>query len=228
MSKKRKNEILRWMDRGYDVDRGMALYVKYGQNQNILRRLNMTKNKKVRVDILTNELTQLAGLSVLPGKRPRAKQKKNKPAPSPKQRLEKAAKKEDPPKQVPAILEPLYLKKREKYILVRNLLSKLQVSSDQEERCTMAGEILHIWDEINALWKQIDYHHQHGKLPPPEVVIPTVEIKADTSDPLALDRRRRTLATYISKAKKNPERNQENLIAYQNEVDAIKKLLKNG
>jgi len=92
----------------------------------------------------------------------------------------------------------------------------------------MAARILDMWDEINQCWKQIDYYNQHKRLPDPELEVPTPTIKADTSDPIGLDRRRRTLKTYLSKGKKDPERNQQNMIDWQAEIDAIEKILKHG
>ena len=225
----KKREIENWFITGRNVKEGMALYVKYGANPNILRRLKQTTDRRMRRNILDNELRLLAGISVLPGKplpRHGQKKKKAKQKGNPSQQLKQSSRRETIPQKLPEALEPLYQDKRKKYIEVRNLHARMCGSDDVKEREQMAGQILDTWDEINAIWKQIDYFSHHGKLPTPEMTIPTPDIKADTTDPIALDRRRRTLLTYISKAKKNPERNQERLIDYQKEIDAILKILK--
>ncbi len=66
---------------------------------------------------------------------------------------------------------------------------------------------------------------QNGKLPDPEILEQKPEIKADVDDPITLDKRWRTLGTYISKAMKEPERNQVKIGDYIKESNSIAMIL---
>jgi len=220
----KEKEIKRWMNNpNHTIKRGKELYSKYGNNQRIIRKVENVNGRKRKLDILENELKIIAGLPILP-KKPRRKAKKeaNKPKVKPE------AKPTHIPPDAPEDLKKVYEEKKNKYIQVRNLHSKMAHHPEKEERRKLAEQILKLWDEINTCWKKIDYFNQNNKLPDPEILEIKNKIKTDTSDPAALERRKRTLATYISKAKKDPERNAENLIDWQTEKEAITEILENN
>lgn len=126
----------------------------------------------------------------------------------------------------PEELKELYKQKNELYVEAKNLNSTLIAKGDEMDkydegstdyiaiadvRREMAKEIIEKYNEVNMIWKKIDYFKEHGKLPEAEMLETKIDVKADVEDPIALDKRWRTIGTYISKAKKNPERNQEKL-----------------
>ncbi|MFK5893738.1 MAG: hypothetical protein QM504_11010 [Pseudomonadota bacterium] len=144
------------------------------------------------------------------------------------------------PDQRPDELKTLYEQKNVLYVEAKNLNSTLIAKGDEmdkheegtdeynvylEERREIAKTVIAHYNQINVIWKQIDYFKEHGSLPAPDVIQPKLVIKADKHDPIAMDKRYRTLGTYISKAKKDPERNQEKLKEYYIESNEIAKKL---
>lgn len=136
----------------------------------------------------------------------------------------------------PDVLKEIYEKKNAFYVEAKNIFSIIVAKGDEmekfaedsaeykalaDERKPMAFEVIKLYDQVNDCWKQIDSFAEHGKLPEVEDAIEKPEIKADDEDPIAMDKRWRTIGTYISKAKKNPERNQEKLAELYAESNAI-------
>jgi len=140
----------------------------------------------------------------------------------------------------PEVLIPIYEEKNKLYVEAKNLHSMLVAKGDEmdkfdeeskdykklaAERKEMAKQIISLFDQVNKCWKQIDFFAINKKLPEPEILEQKPEIKADDTNPIELDKRWRTLGTYISKAKKNPERNQEKLKELITESNEIAKKL---
>jgi len=227
-----KNEIHRWLEnKEKTIDSGLYLLDKYGRNKTHIQNLKRQKGNQRILNTLIYELDKIAN----PAFRSR-KLKTVKTASSAKEKKQ-TAKKEEPktsrpdpnpepiPKDVPGILEPFYEKKKKLYVEVRNIQSKLCYNNKQDERKQMAGNILEIWDEINECWRNIDYYHKFKKLPEAGEVTPEPKIKADITDKAELKERLRTIRTYISKAKKKPEKYEHVLMDYTAEKEAILKIL---
>ena len=85
----------------------------------------------------------------------------------------------------------------------------------------MAKQMIDLYNKINEYWKKIDYFKANGELPEPEELAPKADIKADTDNQAQLDKRWRTLGTYISKEKKKKEPRHERLQQLVGESNAI-------
>lgn len=223
------NKIKVWLaDPEHTVEEGLELYNEFGLNANLKRYYAMCEDKEMILSSLENELKVMVGESVLPGSIP----KKGKEVLEAKNlKVIARQKKMDPfPHKKPEVLQPFYDKKLHLFIETRQLQARMVAIGDhrlndktKEERRIIAKQILESWDGINECWRQIDYYKEHGKLmevtPEPEAPA----IKADATDPMELDKRWRTLGTYISKAKK--KKNQEALTTYMTERNAIAEIL---
>ena len=112
------------------------------------------------------------------------------------------------------------------YKRCNHIKSTLSLTMDPEERRKAVLYILDTFDhEIHPLMQKVDYYHEHGSLPPEEV------IKVKSMDPLSLVSRRNYLRSYISKAKKGdkylkadkiPEWQSE-ILAIESELEKLKK-----
>jgi len=250
MKDSEKKEILSWLENPERTAReGKMLYAEFGRNININRRIRVISDDRA-IGILETQFKKLLGMSILPEQmdikrkpKDKAKTKENKTDLGkvayiiPKRRtLADPYPKDNRPEE----LKEFYNEKEKLYIEAKNLNSMLVAKGDEmeklkenskaykklvEERREIAKQVIEKYSQINACWKQIDYFAANGKLPDPEILEEEPEIKADPEDPLEMAKRYRTLSSYISKAKKNPERNQEKLKELYAESNAIARKL---
>ncbi len=141
----------------------------------------------------------------------------------------------------PKELDPVYDSKNKLYVEAKNLHAQLVAKGDEmdkfqedtkawqklaDERKEIAKKLLELWNQVNDHWGIIDHFKKHGQLPLEEdSVEKKSQVKADDENPVELDKRWRTLGTYISKAKKKPEKNAEKLKEYLDERNDIAKKL---
>ncbi len=109
-------------------------------------------------------------------------------------------------------------------------LDKLEEGSDEynelaNERKEMAEKILAHFEVINDCWAKIDYYRENDKLPDTTLSESGSESESTGIDPVALDRVWRNLGSKISRAKKNPEKNQEKLVQLYKESNELAKVL---
>lgn len=245
-----KSKILAWLNNpNRTADQGRILYAQFGRKQFVSRQINRLDNDKKVIDILDTQFRLMLGMSVLPPQvdpETVKKEESKKPKGKKKSDLGKITSVEPKPRELgdpypdedkrPDELKGLYKEKNELYVEAKNLnsiliakgdeLDKHDLGSDEysaiaAQRREMAKQIIDLYNQVNVIWKKIDYFKEHGKLPEDEALEPVIEVKADVEDPIALDKRWRTLGTYISKAKKNPERNQEKLLELFSESNEI-------
>ncbi len=233
-----KKEILSWLNNPERTAReGRMLYSDYGVNINISRRLKHIPDENV-IDLLDIQFKTLLGLSILPEQVDVKPQKEKKDLGLVKSISPQKRKLKDPypESKRPEELQAIYEEKNKLYVEAKNLnsiliakgdeIEKLEKDSDTYkkqviERRELAKQIIDRYNKVNACWKKIDYFAEHNKLPEPEILEQKPEIGADIDNPLALAKRYRTLSSYISKAKKKPERNQEKLKELYAESNAI-------
>lgn len=94
---------------------------------------------------------------------------------------------------------------------------------NKEEHRLIALQILDLNDRYIECWEKIDYHKQHGRLPPEPESAP-VEIE----DPVLLLKREKQIMPRISQLKKQPDKVTQ-LKKYQEELESVRaKLQKLG
>lgn len=232
-------EIVNWLnDPEKTAKKGIMLYAEHGVNINIMRKIKRISDERA-IGLLETQFKKLLGMSILP-EQIDADAKKVQRDVGPVHNTNKEVREKTDPfpkkKSRPKELVEIYKEKDKLYVKAKNLNSMLIAKGDEmdqykptderylklkAERKKIAKEVIELFNEINKQWKLIDYYAEHGKLPEPEMMEPKAEIKADVDDPVALDKRYRTLSTYISKAKKKPERNQDKLKELYAESNAI-------
>jgi len=254
MKSDKRLDIINWLTNPKrTASEGIDLYKKYGRPDNILRNLARTTNVKYIIDVLDNELKRLAGIDPLASLKP-VVQKVNQPAS--KKSASKAPfrahetdsttghKYTDPfqkAKKLPVQLVPVYDKKKQLYIEVKQLQSHLVAIGDANtklkstsktfkenllKRKQLAKSILDHWTEIDNCWKQIHHFAETNSMLefiPPAKQKPA--IKTDTTDPMKLDKRYSTVRTYISKYRKDIAKNRDLLVTYTTELNQIADLL---
>jgi hypothetical protein len=244
----KESSIKAWLSHpNRTMKKGLELFQQHSTNINLMRHMKRLNDDNRVISILDTQLRKLIGLSVLPEQVDIVREKKeDKPkkdlargivmvnSVEPKKRTTP-----DPYTEVgsrPKLLIPVYDSKNNLYVEAKNLSSLLVAKGDEmdnydegsedwqkiaDERHEMAKQILSKYDLVNESWNQIDYYSEHGKLPDPVDPIKEPVVLADKDDPIAMDKRWRTLGTYISKAKKDPEKNQNKLVKYYNESNEI-------
>lgn len=249
MNSKEKEKIQKWIDNPKrTATQGLNLYVEFGRKPNLLRRLRRQTDDKRVIDTLLVQFKLMLGLPILPQSKEEKPKDDTKTAGKDLPQfdinqikdLDKTSEREladpFPEEKRPKELIDIYTKKNTLYVEAKNLFSMLVAKGDEmekfdeesedyqaiaAERKEMAKQIISKYDQVNECWKQIDYFAKHGKLPEVEDLKKKPEIKADDEDPIALDKRWRTLGTYISKAKKKPEKNAEKLAELYAESNVI-------
>jgi DNA repair ATPase RecN len=101
----------------------------------------------------------------------------------------------------------------------------LQAQELVKKRNELAQRIDSSWMNINQAWETIHYYSEHGCMPVVSEQSLSPEINCDKTDFMALDKRYRTLKTYISKYKKDIETNKEKLVRWCIEINAIALIL---
>jgi len=230
--------------------KGLELYQEYGTNINLMRFMKRLPEDEKVINILDTQLRQLIGLSVLPEQVDIKPVKKVDP-PKDRgivlthvfvdEASKKLEGKQDPfgkePGSRPEVLLDIYKSKDEAYVEAKNLNSILIAKGDEmdkfeedskeylkiaEERKGMAKQIIALFDKVIECWKLIDYYSANGKLPEEgSSSASSSSSSASDIDPIALDRAWRNLGSKISRAKKNPEKNQEKLIELYKESNDI-------
>lgn len=99
--------------------------------------------------------------------------------------------------------------------------SDLRHARSDKQRKELAYKVLDLMDQVSDLWAQKDYYLANKTL------LKHVQPKVDALDAEQLSRRRNTLRTYISKAKKSPEK-QAQIPEWEAEILTITNLLKNA
>ncbi len=96
-----------------------------------------------------------------------------------------------------------------------------------DERYKMAVSMLHGWDQVYQIWRDMDYYERHGTLPPPkpEPEAP-IELDYDTIDRAALAKRRTNLRSYKAKHRHNPAKAAD-IKAWDEEIEQINRILDN-
>lgn len=240
-----RNEIQLWLDGVQDYHMGLALYSKYGKSKALKRLFAQKAGTKYNTEKMVYELTKIAGVPAVPVK-VRAVVKlarKSGPAPAKIQPVPAAASTTLPavfsesqfPKvdfqALPDQLKAETMTRIKLYQSAWIIHSKLGDELSDDQRATMASDIVTKMDEVNRLWNRIDHFLKTGAIPLDPVAKPAKEIG---TDPLSQVKRQNNLRTYISRAKKKLEtltdsvkrsRIEENIAKWDLELDEIEKNL---
>lgn len=232
-----KQEIMAWlMNPDATAEEGKQLYVKYGKNLFFMRILSSTNDPVTIKKALNNEFRLLIGINPLAKLIPKIIEEGLKVDSN---RISvKNTRYSDPYNEltVPPELEGTYKLRNELYVIGKNasssntalgeVLRTIDENSEQgiqivAQRCENAKLILDTALQLDKQWQIIHFFASNGRLPEPEALIPTSLINCEITDPLQLDKRYRNLKTYISKFRKDVEKNKEDLIKWANELNAI-------
>ena len=118
-----------------------------------------------------------------------------------------------------AVWKPMY-----KQLAANRLMLRHQKTD--AERYKMAVFMLHGWDEVYNIWRDMDYYQARGTMPPPKAPDEPLELDYDTVDRASLVKRRANLRTYLSRNAHNPAK-AEKVKEWGNEIDRINELLDN-
>jgi ribosomal protein S15P/S13E len=239
-----KNNIMSWLtDPDKKANDGRMLFATYGKNLFLMRVISNTTDERKIISILDNELRLLIGvdpLANLVGKKIVLEAVAVKPT---QQTPDNQTGMIDPypdKSNLPLDLMPVYEEKTKLYIEAKQLsahlvslgdrLLALTVDSEDysaivEKRREIAKLIDTSWMKINQAWETIHYYSEHGCMPVVSEQSLSPEINCDKTDFMALDKRYRTLKTYISKNKKDVETNREKLVRWCVEINAIAAIL---
>ncbi|MFA9221309.1 MAG: hypothetical protein ACEQSL_08985 [Sediminibacterium sp.] len=100
---------------------------------------------------------------------------------------------------LPELVQRMNEEKNSLYKEMSHLHSRLSVEKPQEERRVEAFRILAIDKRLRELWKKLDHYAAHGALPEPPGV------KVETLNPLEAFKRKRNLASYLSRTPDSPK-----------------------
>jgi ribosomal protein S15P/S13E len=239
-----KNNIMSWLtDPDKKANDGRMLFATYGKNLFLMRVISNTTDEKKIISILDNELRLLIGvdpLANLVGKKIVMNAVVVKPT---QQTPDNQTGMIDPypdKSNLPRDLMPVYEEKTKLYVEAKQYSAHLVVLGDTlktliadsieytqtvEKRNDLAAKITGTWDQINQAWETIHFFADNGQLPVVAEASPSVDIHCDQTDVMALDKRYRTLKTYISKNKKDVETNREKLVKWCIEINAIALIL---
>lgn len=239
-----KMNIMSWLtDPDKKANDGRMLFATYGKNMFLMRVISNTIDERKIISILDNELRLLIGvdpLANLVGKKIVLEAMAVKPT---QQTHDNQTGMIDPypdKSNLPLDLMPVYEEKTKLYIEAKQLsahlvslgdkLLALTVDSEDysaivEKRREIAKLIDTSWMKINQAWVTIHYYSEHGCMPVVAEASLSVDINCDQTDVMALDKRYRTLKTYISKNKKDVETNREKLVKWCIEINAIALIL---
>ena len=222
---------------------GRLLYANYGKNLFLMRVISNTTDEKKIISILDNELRLLIGvdpLANLVSKKVAVAAVAVKPT---QQTHDNQTGMMDPfPDKalIPVDLMPVYEAKTKLYIQAKQYSAHLVALGDRllaltvdsadypaivEKRRELAELIDTSWLKINRAWETIHFFADNGQMPVVAEASLSVDINCDQTDVMALDKRYRTLKTYISKNKKDIEKNREKLIKWAVEINAISVIL---
>lgn len=239
-----KNNIMSWLsDPDKTAGEGRMLFATYGKNLFLMRVISNTTDEKKIISILDNELRLLIGvdpLANLVGKRITLDAVAVKPI---QQTPDNQTGMIDPypdKSKLPMDLMPVYETKTRIYIEVKQLSAELVILGDYlrpldqsslqaqeivKKRNELAKRIDSSWMNINQAWETIHFFSKNGKMPVVVESSLSPDIHCDQTDFMALDKRYRTLKTYISKNKKDIETNREKLVKWAIEINAIAAIL---
>ena len=239
-----KNNIRSWLtDPDKKANDGRMLFATYGKNLFLMRVISNTTDERKIISILDNELRLLIGvdpLANLVGKKIVLDAVVVKPT---QQTPDIQTGMIDPypdKSKLPVDLMPVYETKTRIYIEVKQLTAELVILGDYlrpldqnslqaqelvKKRNELAKRIDSSWMNINQAWETIHFFADNGQLPVVAEASPSVDIHCDQTDVMALDKRYRTLKTYISKNKKDVETNREKLVKWCIEINAIALIL---
>ena len=239
-----KINIMSWLSKpDKKAAEGRMLFANYGKNLFLMRVISNTTDEKKIISILDNELRLLIGvdpLANLVGKKVVVDAVVVKPT---QQTPDIQTGMVDPypdKSKLPVDLMPVYETKTRIYIEVKQLTAELVILGDYlrpldknsvqaqeivKKRNELAKRIDSSWMNINQAWETIHYYSEHGCMPVLSEQSLSPEINCDKTDFMALDKRYRTLKTYISKYKKDIETNKEKLVRWCIEINAIALIL---
>lgn len=232
-----------------DVEKGIKLYDRYGNNPNIKRfiHLSISRSSKKLMSMLECELGKIYKLYQLNSKLfPQVKKtdvvkssstKKastgDKTLKNKSESFEKAVENEvvkklaeqekQNIKKCPE-LNSIIERRNLLYVEVKNIHARMAETKVKSQRKEMAKQILDLWDDIGECWESINYFKEFGKLPKPDehVIAKEPLIKCDVNDMLSLIKRRNTVRSYISMYKKSGN---DLKAKYENELAEIEKIL---
>lgn len=126
----------------------------------------------------------------------------------------------DAPKEVRALV----VRRKMLYARMNYCFGVLHASKEKEVRFNAAKELLNAQDEIIEIWTKTDFYDLNGSLPKETVAL---NFDLESLNEVQLQKRRNNLRTYLSKFK-NDERRAADMVAWQEEVKQIEKLLEDA
>lgn len=118
-----------------------------------------------------------------------------------------------------AVWKPLYKQLAANRLMLRHQKTDL-------ERYKLAVSMLHGWDHVYQVWRDMDYYEHHGTLPPPKPEPISIELDYETIDRAALAKRRTNLRSYKAKHRHNPAK-EADVRAWEVEIERINEVLDN-
>lgn len=158
------NEIINWLNGPRNFEEGLALYLKYGTSPSLKRILSIKGETKQNMDTLVYELGKLSRNEDIPVRKVAIKPRQvNNPVPAPV-----ADNKPALTQQLGSDIKAIIETKNRLFKQYVALFHQLEHFSN-DERLKAALECLNIMDEVQRLWGVIDYHREHGILPPTQI-----------------------------------------------------------
>jgi len=205
-------DIQSWIDGDQDFYTGLALYLKHGKSSTLKTLFTKKGETKYNSEKLQYELAKLAGASVaVVVKKPAPIVKKrdqhitvqpavNLPVPVVDHALPPVFSDIELPlvdfSKLPDQLKHETIQRVKLYKQAWILHSKLNEQQTDEQRLTLATEIITNMDQVSQLWERIDHYLEHGVIPAEKTTNKREQIG---SDPISLVKRQMNLRTYISR-----------------------------
>jgi hypothetical protein len=189
--------IQRYIDERGEYQQGVDLFEKYGGNPFLLRTFRALENSYTR-ELLNEQLQKLIPQSA-PVKEKFTIESSQEHAALPSQIKALNARKADLFKEMSHLHSLLTQYEIKESGTGHELKVKWRAFSTAREADDAASRILHLDNEINKIWEQLDHYSKTGKLPASEPV------KLPSQDPVNLHQRLTNLRTYISRDPHNPK-----------------------